>query len=71
MANSRITIHPKFQIGEISPRLFSAFLEPIGSMVNGFMYNPNSFEAEWGQRESNPAASLKDGIAATKVKVLS
>lgn len=27
-------------IGEISPRLFGAFLEPIGSMVNGSMYNP-------------------------------
>ena len=38
--NPRITIHPKFTIGEISPRLFSAFLEPIGTMVNGFMYNP-------------------------------
>ena len=37
---ARITIHPKFAIGEISPRLFSAFLEPIGTMVNGTMYNP-------------------------------
>ena len=37
---ARITIHPKFQIGEISPRLFSAFLEPIGTMVNGTMFNP-------------------------------
>lgn len=37
---SRITIHPNFKIGEISEQLFSAFLEPIGTMVNGFMYNP-------------------------------
>ncbi len=35
-----ITVHPKFRIGEISPRLFSSFLEPIGTMVNGTMYNP-------------------------------
>ena len=35
-----VTIHPAFTIGEISPRLFGAFLEPIGSMVNGTMYNP-------------------------------
>lgn len=35
-----VTIHPKFRIGDISPRLFGAFLEPIGSMVNGSMYNP-------------------------------
>ena len=36
----RITVHPKYKIGEISSRLYSAFLEPIGNMVNGFMYNP-------------------------------
>jgi len=38
--NAKITIHPEFTIGEISPELFSAFLEPIGTMVNGTMYNP-------------------------------
>lgn len=38
--HAKIVIHPSFQIGEISPRLFSTFLEPIGTMVNGTMYNP-------------------------------
>ena len=38
--NAKITLHPSFEIGEISPRLFSGFLEPIGTMVNGTMYNP-------------------------------
>ena len=38
--NAKITVHPSFKVGEISPRLFSSFLEPIGSMVNGTMYNP-------------------------------
>lgn len=37
---AKITIHPNFKIGEIDERLFSAFLEPIGTMVNGTMYNP-------------------------------
>ena len=37
---AKIVIHPSFEIGEISPRLFSTFLEPIGTMVNGTMYNP-------------------------------
>ncbi len=37
---ANITIHPSFTVGEISPRLYSAFLEPIGTMVNGTMYNP-------------------------------
>jgi len=32
MNTARITVHPAYRIG--------AFLEPIGSMVNGSMYNP-------------------------------
>ncbi len=40
MKKATLTLHPSFRIGEISPRLFGAFLEPIGSMVNGSMYNP-------------------------------
>lgn len=41
MANkAKLTIHPGFRIGDISPRLYSTFLEPIGTMVNGTMYNP-------------------------------
>jgi alpha-N-arabinofuranosidase len=35
-----VTFHPAFRSGDILPRLFGAFLEPIGSMVNGSMYNP-------------------------------
>lgn len=37
---AKITVHPSYKVGEISERLFSAFLEPIGTMVNGTMYNP-------------------------------
>ena len=37
---AKITIHPLYKTGEISPRLFSTFLEPIGTMVNGTMFNP-------------------------------
>ena len=40
MKQARMTVHPDYRIGDISPRLFGAFLEPIGSMVNGSMYNP-------------------------------
>jgi len=35
-----IYVNPNFTLGEISPRLYGAFLEPIGTMVNGSMYNP-------------------------------
>lgn len=37
---AKITMHPEFTIGDISERLYSTFLEPIGTMVNGTMYNP-------------------------------
>ncbi len=37
---AKITVHPAFRIGDISPRLYSSFLEPIGTMVNGTMFNP-------------------------------
>jgi len=37
---ARILVHHDFRIGDISPRLYGAFLEPIGTMVNGSMYNP-------------------------------
>ncbi len=40
MKKASIILHPDFRIGTISPRLFGAFLEPIGAMVNGSMYNP-------------------------------
>lgn len=40
MRKAKLTLHPSYKIGTISPRLFGAFLEPIGSMVNGSMYNP-------------------------------
>lgn len=36
---AKVTVHPSFEIGEISPRLFGGFLEPISSLVNGTMYN--------------------------------
>ncbi len=36
---ARITIHPKFQIGEISPRLFSAVRMPGGNFVSAWLCN--------------------------------
>ena len=40
MKKAKVTLHPAYRIGDISKRLFGAFLEPIGSMVNGSMFNP-------------------------------
>ncbi len=51
---AKIFIHPGYRIGEISPRLYGAFLEPIGTMVNGSMFNPkhptadeDGFRRDW------------------------
>ncbi|MBR4458445.1 MAG: alpha-L-arabinofuranosidase [Clostridia bacterium] len=46
MKQATLTLHPDYRIGEISPRLFGAFLEPIGSMVDGSMYNPKHPSAD-------------------------
>ena len=46
MRTAKMTVHPDYKIGEISPRLFGAFLEPIGRMVNGSMYNPKHPSAD-------------------------
>ena len=37
---SKVTLHPAYTKGEIDRRLFGAFLEPIGKMVIGSMWNP-------------------------------
>lgn len=43
---AKVTYHPEYVIDKISPRLFGAFLEPIGSTVNSSMYNPEHPTAE-------------------------
>ena len=69
MANkAKITVHPDFEVGEISKRLFSAFLEPIGTMVNGTMYNPKHPTAdELGFRTDFIDALKTSGIPAVRL----
>ena len=65
---ARITVHPDFRIGEISPRLFGAFLEPIGSMVNGSMYNPKHPAADGeGMRKDFYEALKAAGLPAVRL----
>lgn len=68
---AKITVHPSYTIGTISPRLYSSFLEPIGNLVNGTMYNPKHPTADaLGFRQDiiealrntpNPAVRLPGG----------
>ena len=68
MKKASITLHPDFRIGEIDKRLFSAFLEPIGSMVNGSMYNPKHPTAdEQGMRRDFYEALKETGLPAVRL----
>ena len=65
---AKVTFHPSFTVGEISDRLFGAFLEPIGSMVNGIMYNPKHREAdEQGFRKDVIKALREAGLPAVRL----
>ena len=68
MRKASITIHPDFRIGEISGRLFGAFLEPIGSMVNGSMFNPKHPAADsQGLRKDFYDALKEAGLPAVRL----
>ena len=65
---AKITVHPSFEIGKISDKLFSAFLEPIGTMVNGTMYNPKHPTAdEQGFRTDFINALKATGLPAVRM----
>ena len=65
---AKVVVHPAFEIGEISPRLYSAFLEPIGNMVDGSMYNPKHPTADSkGLRHDFIDAVKKSGIPAVRL----
>ena len=68
MKTARIHLHPRFRIGDISPRLYGAFLEPIGTMVNGSMYNPKHPTADAnGFRQDFIEALKATGIPAVRL----
>lgn len=65
---AKIYVHPRFQVGDISPRLYGAFLEPIGTMVNGSMFNPKHPTADAkGFRHDFIDALRESGIPAVRL----
>jgi alpha-N-arabinofuranosidase len=63
-----VTVHPAYEIGEIDKRIYSAFLEPIGSMVFGSMYNPNHPTADkHGLRKDFIDAVKNAGLPAVRL----
>ena len=68
MKTAKIHVHPHFRVGDISPRLYGAFLEPIGTMVNGSMYNPNHPSADThGFRKDFMDALKSTGLPAVRL----
>lgn len=68
MRKAKVTVHPTYKIGNISPRLFGAFLEPIGKMVNGSMYNPKHPQAdELGLRKDFYTGLKEAGLPAVRL----
>ncbi len=63
MKKAKLTLHPSYRIGSISRRLFGAFLEPIGSMVNGSMFNPKHPTAD----EQGFRQDFIDGLKAAQL----
>ena len=60
---AKVTLHPAYEIGEISPRIYSAFLEPIGNMVNGSMFSPKHPTAD----EKGLRHDFIDAVKASKL----
>ncbi len=65
---AKVSVNPNFKIGDISRRLYGAFLEPIGTMVNGSMYNPKHPTAdEQGFRKDWLEALKASGVPAVRL----
>ena len=65
---AKVTIDPSYKIGKIEPRLFGAFLEPIGGWVYGGIYNPDHPTAdEQGFRKDVLEAVRKFDLPAVRL----
>lgn len=68
MKKATVFLHPEDKIGEISSRLFGAFIEPIGTIVDGSMYNPKHASAdEQGFRGDFLQAVRETGLPAVRL----
>ena len=45
MAPTRLILHSRFAVGEVSPLIFGGFLEHMGRSIYGGVYDPGSRHA--------------------------
>jgi len=65
---ARVSVNPDFKIGDISKRIYGAFMEPIGTIVFGNMYNPKHPTAdEQGFRKDWIEALKKTDVPAVRL----
>lgn len=68
MKKARITAHPEYKIGEVDPRLYGGYLEPIGNWVYGGVWNPDHPAADdMGFRGDMLAAIRELGIPTARL----
>jgi len=68
MAKAKVTVHPDYKIGEIDKRIYSGYMEHLGSLVYGSMYNPKHPTAdELGFRRDFIEAVKEAGFPAVRL----
>lgn len=68
MKKAKVTVHPEYTIGAIDKRLFSGYMEPLGNLVYGGIWNPQHPEAdELGLRKDVMEAIREFGVPAVRL----
>ncbi len=68
LKKAKVTIHPEYAIGPIDKRLFSGYMEPLGNLVYGGIWNPDHPEAdELGLRKDVMKAIQEFGVPAVRL----
>ena len=65
---AKITLHPSYKIGRLEKRLYGSFLECVGTLLNGSVYNPAHPSAdENGFRRDIIEAVRESGMPAVRL----
>jgi len=68
MATAKVTVHPDYKIGDIDKRIYSGYLEHLGNLVYGGVYNPKHPSAdELGLRRDFIDAIREAGFPAVRL----
>ena len=60
MERTTLFLHPRYTVGEVSPRIFGGFLEHMGRSIYGGIYDPHSQHADADGMRSDVIAALRE-----------